>query len=145
VTAAEHRLYLVLVAVHVLSAVVAFGPICAVPLVRRQLRDPRAAAAVELAVCRRLLTPAMTVLLASGLVQVAWGPRALGEPWVLTTLGILLVLFALTGAGLTRTARAVAEGGPGDDQGWFRLTVLWQLAAGLAVAALAFMVVKPGG
>jgi uncharacterized membrane protein len=143
VSGTEHRLYLALVAVHVLSAVVAFGTVFAMPLIRDRIGDDLAAARVELAVAQRVMTPAMGLLLATGVVQVAWGPRGIGEPWVGATLAVLVALFAIAGV-LARTARVALAAGPSDQLG-FRMRVLWQLAAGLVVAAVLMMVVKPGG
>ena len=138
----EYKLYLVVVAVHVLSAMIAFGSVFAVPFVRRALGDDAASTRAELAVARRVMTPAMGLLLVTGIVQVAWGPRGIGEPWVGGTIAVLAALFAIAGV-LTRTARAQLAGP--SDQLAFRMHVLWQLAAGLVVAAVLMMVVKPGG
>jgi uncharacterized membrane protein len=142
----EYRLYLVLVAVHVLSAIGAFGIVFAMPVIRRQLTDDGQRARLDLALARRVLTPAMGLLLLTGIVQVAWGPRGFGEPWVASTFLVLLVLFGIAGAGITRTAKALADGGP-DPEGrlGFRLGIMWQLSALLVVAAVIMMVVKPGG
>lgn len=142
----EYKLYLALVSVHVLSAIGAFGVVFAMPMIRRQLGDSGQTARLELLLARKLLTPAMGLLLLTGLVQIAWGPRGFNEPWVGSTFVLLLVLFGIAGAGITRTAKALVDGGPDPDGRLrFRLRILWQLSALLVVAAVVMMVVKPGG
>lgn len=144
-------LYQLCVALHVLSAIVAFGGIAVVPLLRRHAGDPVAAARVELALARRVVTPAMVGSLVTGLVQVAAGPYAFGDVWVDSGLTVLLALFALMGAGVTRDARALvaigAEAGAGGD-GWGdrrrRLDRWWVLAAVLATVAVLLMELRPG-
>jgi uncharacterized membrane protein len=140
VSGVEYKLYLALVSVHVLSAIGAFGVVFAMPMIRRQLGDSGQTARLELLLARKLLTPAMGLLLLTGLVQIAWGPRGFNEPWVGSTFVLLLVLFGIAGAGITRTAKALVDGGLR-----FRLSILWQLSALLVVAAVVMMVVKPGG
>lgn len=145
-TGVEYKLYLALVSVHVLSAIGAFGIVFAMPVISRQLDDSGQTARLELLLARKVLTPAMGLLLLTGIVQIAWGPRGFSEPWVGSTFVLLLVLFGIAGAGITRTAKALVDGGPDPDGRLrFRLGILWQLSALLVVAAVVMMVVKPGG
>ena len=154
-------LYQLCVALHVLAAITAFGGIAVVPLLRRHAGDGVAAARVERDLARRVVTPAMTVSLVTGLVQVATGPYAFGDVWVDSGLTVLLALFALMGAGVTRDAKALVAMGEGSDAAgsvgaegtvtspeWGarrrRLDRWWILAAVLATIAVLLMELRPG-
>lgn len=139
-------LYLTSVALHVLSAIIGFGSIFAVQVVRSRVGDVRVAIAVELELARKVVIPAMTVSLVTGLYQVATGPYAFGDIWIDVTLTILLVLFAIAGAGITRGARRALA--TTDPQRFAHqastLATWWRVAAVLVVAAVFLMVLKPG-
>lgn len=128
------------------------------PRLEAPLEQPTDAAAephleIELAVARRVLTPAMTGSLATGLLQVALGPFGFGDLWVTGTLAILLALFAIAGSGITLTAGRAVSLAAGreivDDDPellpalTYRLTLWWTTSAVLVVAAVTMMVLKP--
>lgn len=141
-------MYLLSVTIHVLSAVAAFGAVFALPVVRRGAADVPTAVQTELNLVRRVVTPAMTGSLLTGLYQVATGPFGFGQVWVTATLALLFGQFAIAGSGVTRDAKralSAFEAGRTEEAhaAWFRLTGWWVIIGFLAVLAIGFMVTKP--
>ena len=106
-------LYDFVLTIHILAVVVAFGVVFAYPVLDAQMRkagpgDLAALHRLHLALGRRVISPAMVVVLLAGL-YLALDRYSLGDPWISATLAILFVLFAITGAVLTPTDRGLAE------------------------------------
>ncbi|MGH2943604.1 MAG: DUF2269 family protein [Solirubrobacteraceae bacterium] len=152
-------LYDVVLTVHILAVVVAFGVVFAYPLIDGYVRrtTPGNLAALHhlhVLIARRLVTPAMTVVLLAGL-YLALDRFSLGDPWISATFAILFVLFGLTGAVLTPADKRLAQlaerdlsagGGPSADYERERrkADLFGSLALLLVVVAIFLMVAKPG-
>ena len=150
--------------IHVTAVVIGFGATFAESLtfpVAMRL-DPRHLPYVHrlhLAINQRLATPALAVVLVTGIYQAADGPYSMGDPWISATFVIVIVLGALLGElGLHHRAQPAiggheigAEAGPGpvalseEYQRRARTVGMAGAAAGvLVVIAIFLMVVKPG-
>ena len=86
--------------IHVLAAVMAFGPTFGYAIFQglAESRFPRAVPAVLRAMLisdRFLVTPAMIVVLLAGLYMVSEGKISMGESWVSVGLTATVVLFAM--------------------------------------------------
>ena len=115
--------------VHILAVVVAFGVTFTYGLLdacarRAGIVDMVALHRFQVFLSRRLITPAMVVVLVAGLYLTFDGPYELGDPWIGATLTILIVIFGLVGAVLAPAERrmlaiaqrgAQAGGGLGDE------------------------------
>ena len=92
-----------------------------------------------LALLRTVVNPAGLVVLAAGLYLAFDGPYEFGDPWIGSTLLILIVVMGIVGAYLTPRARRLADA-----------TALLQFRRGLLVTdilvlvAIFLMVTKPG-
>jgi uncharacterized membrane protein len=148
--------YDVVLTVHILAVVVAFGVVFAYPVIDAQVRragpaDRAALHRLHIAVARRVVTPAMTVVLVAGL-YLALDRWSLGDPWISATFAILFVLFGLNGGVLVPTDVRLAElaerdGGAGSadyDREARKAALFGGLALLLVVAAIFLMVAKPG-
>ena len=151
--------YDVVLTVHILAVVVAFGVVFAYPVIDAQVRragpaDLAALHRLHIVVARRVVTPAMTVVLLAGL-YLAIDRWSLGDPWISATFAILFVLFGLMGGVLTPADRrlvqlaqrdAGAGGAPGGDyeRERRRADLVGSLVLALVVVAIFLMVVKPG-
>ena len=151
--------YDLVLTVHVLAVVVAFGVVFAYPVLDAWFRSavPGNLAALHrlhLQLGRRVISPAMTIVLLAGL-YLALDRWSLGDPWISATFAILFVLFGLMGGVLTRADRrlvqlaerdAAAGGGPSADyeRERRRAELVGGLALALVVVAIFLMVVKPG-
>lgn len=151
--------YDIVLTVHILAVVVAFGVVFSYPVIdayfRRAAPGSLAALhAVHLQLVRRVITPAMTVVLLAGL-YLATDRWSLGDPWISATFAILFVLFGLTGAVLTPADRRLAElaerdastgGGPSADyeRERRRADLFRSLTLLLVVVAIFLMTAKPG-
>jgi len=148
--------YDLVLTVHILAVVVAFGVVFAYPVIDAFARAtmPGNLAAlhrlhVELAT--KVITPAMVVVLLAGL-YLALDRWSLGDPWISATFAILFVLFALTGAVLTPADRRLAELAERDvgavsaeyEDARRRADAFGGLALLLVVVAIFLMVAKPG-
>jgi len=152
----------ILVFIHVTAAVVGLGATFALavgfPLAVR-VGDPRGllfAHRLSLEVTRKLASPALLVILITGIWQAADGDFDFGAPWISAAFVIVIVLGALQGAYFTRTDRKLiamveAELAAGATQ----LSPEYQkeanreggmgvLAGLLIVVAVFLMVTKPG-
>jgi uncharacterized membrane protein len=148
--------YDVVLTAHILAVVVAFGVVFAYPVIDAQVRragpaDLAALHRLHVVLARRVVTPAMTVVLVAGL-YLATDRWSLGDPWISATFAILLVLFGLTGAVLVPTDQRLAElaerdgGTPSADyeRELRKASLLGGLALALVVVAIFLMVAKPG-
>jgi len=148
--------YDVVLTVHILAVVVAFGVVFAYPVIDAQVRraspgDLAAWHRLHLALGRRLITPAMTVVLLAGL-YLALDRWSLGDPWISATLAILFVLFGLNGAVLSPADLRLAELAERDrgavsadyERESRRAARFGGLALALVVVAIFLMVAKPG-
>jgi uncharacterized membrane protein len=151
--------YDVVLTVHVLAVVIAFGVVFAYPLIDAQLKRAGPAALpalhrLHLALATRLIQPAMTVVLLAGL-YLALDRWSLGDPWIGATFAILIVLFGLTGAVLVPTDKRLAElaerdaaAGTGPSADYLaasrRADLVGSVALLLVVVAIFLMVGKPG-
>jgi uncharacterized membrane protein len=152
-------LYDVVLFVHILAVVVAFGVVFAYPLLDAHLRraGPGDLAVLhrgQVLLTQRLITPAMVVVLVAGL-YLALDRWDLGEPWIGATFAILIVLFGLVGAVFTPTEKRCAElaardrdagGGPSAEYEAQarKLAIFGAVATLLVVVAIFLMTVKPG-
>jgi uncharacterized membrane protein len=137
--------YDVVVAVHVMAIVAAFGGWFAYPLVVP--RGDAAAHRAQARLSRMLVTPAGTLALAAG-VYLASDRNYWDESWVGIPLVILIVLMGITGAYfIPRQERLaeLAEAGPGPEYARLanQVRTIALLAAALVLVAIFFMVAKP--
>ncbi|MDX6678040.1 MAG: hypothetical protein QOE31_2092 [Solirubrobacteraceae bacterium] len=151
--------YDVVLAIHILAVVIAFGVVFAYPVIDTQIKRaaPGALPALHrlhLTLASRVITPAMVVVLLAGMYM-ALDRYSLGDPWISATFAILLILFGLVGGVLTPADKRLAElaerdaragGGPSSDYlAQSRKADLFGSAALLLVViAIVLMTVKPG-
>ena len=151
--------YDVVLTVHILAVVIAFGVVFAYPVIDAYIRRAAPSNLVVLhqlhvLLSRRLVQPAMTVVLLAGL-YLATDRWSLGDPWISATFAILIVLFALTGAVLTPADVRLAElagrdanagGAPSADyeREQRKADRFGGLALLLVVVAIFLMTAKPG-
>ncbi len=151
--------YDIVLFVHVLTVVLAFGVTFTYPLLDAHLRkahpgDLVALHRMQIFLTRSLITPMMVVVLAAGL-YLALDRWSLGDGWISATFAILIVLFGLAGAvfaPLERRCLQLAERDLRDGSGRSdeyervarRLALFGALAALLVVGAIFLMVAKPG-
>jgi uncharacterized membrane protein len=151
--------YDVVLTLHILAVVVAFGVVFAYPVLDAYLR--RAIAGnlatlheLHLALGRRVISPAMIVVLVAGL-YLALDRWSLGDPWISATFAILVVLFGLMGGVLTpadrrlvelaqRDARTGGESSADYERERKRADLFGSLVLLLVIVAIFLMVVKPG-
>jgi small-conductance mechanosensitive channel len=152
------RFYDVVVWIHVAAVVLAFGVTFSYPVLVPWLRrhHPRAmplAHEAQARVGKLLITPAMVVVLASG-IYLATDLEVWDETWVSASFLILIVLFGLGGAYFSRREPALAararrdldaggELSPDYERGLVGLSRVGLLASVLILVALFLMVVKP--
>jgi uncharacterized membrane protein len=151
--------YDVVLFVHVLAVVLAFGVVFTYPLLDAYARRVSPGDLVvlhrfQVVLTRRLITPAMVVVLAAGL-YLALDRWSLGDPWISSTLTILIVIFGLVGAVLTPTEKRLAELAEADRQAGGGPSEAYEAQARkhatfggfsllLIVVAIFLMTVKPG-
>ncbi|MEA2190630.1 MAG: hypothetical protein QOI73_751 [Solirubrobacteraceae bacterium] len=151
--------YDVVLTIHILAVVVAFGVVFAYPVLDAHIRragpgDLPALHRLHLALGRSVISPAMVVVLLAGL-YLALDRYSLGKPWISATFAILIVLFAIMGAILTPADRRLAElaerdlkagGGPSEDyrREEKKAAAFGSLALLLVLVAIFLMVAKPG-
>ncbi len=164
------QFYNVVVAVHVMAVVIAFGVTFAYPFIEAQVRRsaPDSLPAwhgIVATVNGKFVTPAMGVALLAGLYA-ASDQKLFDKVWVQVPLVILLVLFGIVGGFLTPQSRKLAElaaqdgaaasGGGGGGGGTVtrsaeyeavstRVGMVGGLAGVLILLAIFFMEAKPGG
>jgi uncharacterized membrane protein len=147
--------YDVVLTVHIVAVVVAFGVMFAYPIMDAQVRragpaDVAALHRLQVALGTRVIVPAMTVVLLAGL-YLTFDRWSFDEPWIGATFAILFVLFGLGGAVFAPTdARLaeLAERGETDSEEYARaarrVRLAGRLSLVLVVAAIFLMVAKPG-
>jgi uncharacterized membrane protein len=151
--------YDVVLFVHVLAVVLAFGVVFAYPLLGPYIRRTSPGDLVvlhrsQVFLTRRLITPSMVVILAAGL-YLALDRYSLGDAWISSTFTILIVLFGVVGAVITPTERRCAElaeadrrSGSGPSEAYQaqarKLATFSGLVVLLVVVAIFLMTVKPG-
>lgn len=135
-------MYLVLVTSHVLAAIVGFGTVVVIPVVRATASPPDALR-IEHRLASRVLTPALTWSLISGITQVLTGPYRFGLIWVDTSITLLVVAFAVAGAGISRPARRVLDARGDVAAAGRRLRTSWIALATIGLAVVTLMVTKP--
>jgi hypothetical protein len=146
--------YDVVVAVHVMAIVIAFGVTFSYPVLMPFLgrNHPEALAPIHEAqdkIGKFLITPFATLALLSGL-YLAGNRHYFGEIWVQVPLVILVVLLGLGGAFFAPTERKAAElartspGSPEYLAVTGRLAKVGSLSSVLVLVAIFFMVAKPG-
>lgn len=158
------RFYDVIVAVHVLGVVVAFGVTFAYPILIEfvKRRQPHAMAALHLAqdeIGKKVITPGMVVVLVAG-IYLATDAELWDRPWVSGPMAILIVLFGLGGAffspqerrlaemaqkDIATAAGATVEFSPEYESLYTRVRAVGLIAAALVALAVFLMVAKPGG
>jgi uncharacterized membrane protein len=151
--------YNVVLAVHIMAVVFAFGILLAYPLIVPWLRRHHPGSMPVLHTLQRrlsktVITPGMVVVLAAG-IYLASDADAWSESWVTIPLVILIVLGGLGGMFFTPTERRLSElaardlAGGGDQLSAEYDAVLarWQLVANggalLVLVAIFFMTAKP--
>jgi len=157
-------LYSLSVFVHVTAVVVGFGSTFAESLMfpvalKLSNRHLPYVHRLQLAINRWFATPALAVVLLTGIYQVIEGPWSFGEFWISATLAILIALGALIGgyfipadrrlAPMVERELAAAEDGEATLSEEYqrrarREGVAGGLAGVLVVVAVFLMVVKPG-
>jgi len=152
--------YDVVLSVHILAVVVAFGVVFAYPVIDAQIKRASLEQLpmlhrLHLVLAQRVVTPAMVVVLVAG-IYLAADRDLFGKVWVSIPLVILFALFAITGAVLTPTDRKLAELAERDlaaggglsaeyDAQNARAALFGSIALALVVVAIVLMTTKPGG
>jgi uncharacterized membrane protein len=112
--------YDVVLFVHVLAVVLAFGVVFTYPMLDAYIRRASPGDLVvlhrfQVFLTRRLITPSMVVVLAAGL-YLALDRYSLGDPWISATFTILIVLFGLVGR-FSRRRRSAWRSSPRPTAG----------------------------
>jgi hypothetical protein len=140
------RFYDVVLFLHIIGVVAAFGVVFAYPLLLATTRTGGAERHAGLArVWQRVVTPAGTLVLLAGIYLAADGPYDMSEVWVGISLVILILLLGMAGAFFIPRERALAEGSA-TDAAAVRAALLRGavIAQGLVVLAVFLMATKPG-
>ena len=137
--------YDVVLSIHVMAVVAAFGVWFAYPLL--VVRGDAAAHRAQARVARMVVTPAGTLALLAG-VYLASDRSYWSEVWVSVPLVILIVLMGLTSGYFAPRQERLAEladAGAGPEYAALAVQVarVAFAAAGLVVVAIFFMVAKP--
>jgi len=151
--------YDLVLTIHILAVVVAFGVVFAYPVLDVHIKragpgDLPALHRLHLELGRKVISPAMVVVLLAGLYM-ALDRYSLSDPWISATFAILFALFALMGAVLTPLDKRLlqfaesdlkAGGGPSADytRAERSAALFGSLALLLVVVAIFLMVAKPG-
>jgi hypothetical protein len=139
------QFYDVVLSIHVMAVVAAFGGWFAYPLL--VTRGDAAAHRAQVRVARMVTNPAGALALLAG-VYLASDRDYWSESWVSIPLLILVVLMGISGAYLIPRQKRLAEladagGGPEYSALAVQVARVVFAAAGLVVVAIFFMVVKP--
>ena len=137
--------YDVVLSIHVMAVVAAFGVWFAYPLL--VARGDAGAHRAQVRVARMVVTPAGTLALLAG-VYMASDRSYWSEVWVSVPLVILIVLLGVTGSYFVPRQERLAEladAGPSPEYAALATQVarVAFVAAGLVVVAIFFMVAKP--
>jgi len=154
--------YEIVLAVHVMAVVIAFGWTFTLPIVYAvaSTRDPRSLPVlhrIEYTVSRVILNPALVVVLGAGIYMASDGHHW-GEFFVQWGIGAVLVIGALVGSLLIPAAKRAEEAARADLEGFSggefqpgeayrvatrRLNVIGSAASLLVLLTILFMVIKP--
>jgi uncharacterized membrane protein len=154
--------YEVVLAVHVMAVVIAFGWTFTLPVVYAvaSRRDPRSLPVlhrIEYTVSRVILNPALVVVLGAGIYMASDGHHW-SEFFVQWGIGAVIVIGALVGSVLIPTAKRAEEAARADLQGFSggefqpgedyravtrRLNLVGSAASLLVLLTILFMVIKP--
>lgn len=153
-------LYELSVFVHIAAVVVGFGATFALALAfpvatRLDQRHLPYTHALSIAINRRLATPALVIVLVTGIYQTADGDWGFDSAWISASFLIVIVLGGLIGAYFLprdrklgeMVTRDLSEGGSPSEEYLRRARTLGMagaLAGVLILAAIFLMVVKPG-
>jgi uncharacterized membrane protein len=158
------RFYDVMVSLHVMAIVIAFGALFVYPILVPYITNnhPRAVPGLYAAMAfinRRLITPAATVALLLG-AYLASDAKVWDQAWVTVPLIILVIVLGMAGAVFAPAERQLAELTARDAAGTATDVVTWSpevqalmrrdatayaVASVLVLVAIYFMVVKPFG
>jgi uncharacterized membrane protein len=146
VTVATITFYSVVLFVHIAATVIAFGGLFAAPVLLGAARGRGDLAwfhGAQLALWTRVVSPAATVVLLAGLYLAFDGPYEFGDPWIGTTLLILIIVLGVFGGYLTPRLRRLAAG---EDDGRAAAQVQRAVLAvdALVLVAIFLMATKPG-
>lgn len=140
------RFYDVVLFLHIIGVVAAFGIVFAYPLLLAATRGAGGEVHAGLTrIWQRVVTPAGTLVLLAGVYLAADGPYDMGDPWIGISLLILVVLLGMAGSFFIPRERRLATGAGGDAA-----AVRAQLVRGAVVAqvlvlvAVFLMATKPG-
>jgi uncharacterized membrane protein len=153
--------YTVSLFLHISAVVVGFGATYALAIsfpvaIGRDTRHLPFVHALAVAINRWLATPALVIILVTGLYQVSDGGFSMGDPWISASFAILIVLGGLIhgffipmdrrlGALATQElAAGAAELSPEYQAGSKRSGMVGGLAGVLILLAIFLMVAKPG-
>lgn len=158
-------MYDVVVAIHVVAAIVGFGVTFTYPVIQltAERLDARAlpfAISVILSISNWVAVPATTLVGATGIYQVASGPFDLGDLWVAVGLGLYVCVMA-AGTGYLasayrragREARLMVDATPAGEPvrlspGYRVATrpigIVGPIVASSVIAIVVLMVLKPG-
>jgi uncharacterized membrane protein len=155
--------YDVVMAVHIMAVVIAFGWTFALPVVyavgaKQEPRSLPVLHRIELLVSRYVLNPALVVILGAGIYLASDGHHW-NEFFVQWGLAAVIVIGALAGAVLIPASRRAEEAVARDLAAWNgegefspgeeyraltrRLNVVGSLASGLVLLTILFMTIKP--
>jgi uncharacterized membrane protein len=155
--------YDVVMAVHIMAVVIAFGWTFSLPVVYAVAakRDPRSLPVlhrIELLISRYVLNPSLLVVLGAGIFLASDGHHW-KEFFVQWGLAAVIVIGALVGAVLMPASRAAEESVTADLAAWSgagefkpgpsylavtrRLNIVGSLASGLVLLTILFMTIKP--
>ena len=154
--------YEIVLAVHVMAVVIAFGWTFTLPVVFAvaSRRDPRSLPVlhrIEYTVSRVILNPSLLVVLGAGIYMASDGHHW-GEFFVQWGIGVVLVIGALVGSLLIPAAKRAEEAARADLEGFSggefqpgeayrvatrRLNVIGSAASLLVLLTILFMVIKP--
>ena len=154
--------YEIVLAVHVMAVVIAFGWTFTLPIVYAvaSTRDPRSLPVlhrIEYTVSRVILNPALVVVLGAGIYMASDGHHWV-EFFVQWGIGVVLVIGALVGAVLIPAAKRAEDAARADLEGFSggefqpgeayrvatrRLNVIGSAASLLVLLTILFMVIKP--
>ncbi len=146
--------YDIVLSVHVMAIVVAFGVVFTYPVVLPWLRRDHpgsmaVAHQVQVRLGRFVVTPAATLALLAG-AYLATDAKLWSEPWVTIPFVILLAILGLGGAVFTPTERRLAELASGGvdsseyDAAFTRVMPLYVAVAAAVLVAIFLMVTKLG-
>jgi uncharacterized membrane protein len=152
--------YSIAVFLHVTAVVVGFGATFAEAItfpvaMKLDARHLPYVHRLQLAINRWMATPALAVIILTGLYQTARGDWSFGEPWISASFAIAIVLGGLLGGYFIPTDRRLAEqaerdlaaGGAVSDEYLARARTegrMGALTGVLIVVAIFLMVTKPG-